>query len=72
MAGVNSVHIPYKGAGPALVDIIAGQVQMLFAIPAAAYAHVQAGKLRALAVSGEKRLARLPNLPTVRAANIKL
>src|SRR5438105_2544725 len=50
MAGVKIVHVPYNGAGPALIALIGGQVQMLFANPAAAYAHVQAGKLRALAV----------------------
>ena len=64
-AGVNIVHVPYKGAGPALVDLIAGQVQMLFSNPAAAYTHVQSGKLRALAVTGANRLSKLPNVPAV-------
>ncbi|MGZ5145649.1 MAG: tripartite tricarboxylate transporter substrate-binding protein [Burkholderiales bacterium] len=60
MARINIVHVPYKGAGPALIDLIGGQVQMLFANPAAAYGHVRSGKLRALAVTGDKCLSQLP------------
>ena len=65
MARVNITHVPYKGAGPALVDLLAGQVQIMFSNPAASAAHVRAGKLRALAATSEKRLPDFPELPTV-------
>jgi tripartite-type tricarboxylate transporter receptor subunit TctC len=65
MARVNIIHVPYKGAGPALVDLLAGQVQIMFSNPAASAAHVRAGKLRALAATSDKRLPDFPELPTV-------
>jgi tripartite-type tricarboxylate transporter receptor subunit TctC len=65
MAHVSITHVPYKGAGPALVDLLAGQVQIMFSNPAASAAHVRAGKLRALAATSEKRLPDFPDLPTV-------
>lgn len=68
MAGVRIVHIPYKGAGPALIDLMSGQVHMLFSNPAASYAHVKAGKIRALAVSGDKRSSKMPEIPTIAEA----
>ncbi len=67
-AGVKMVHVPYKGAGPAITDLIGGQVHALFANPAAAIAHVRSGKLRALAVTGEKRSVVMPEVPTVAEA----
>ena len=67
-AGVKMLHVPYKGAGPALTDLMGGQVQTLFANPAAAIAHVRSGKLRALAVTGEKRSTIMPEVPTVAEA----
>ena len=65
MARVNITHVPYKGAGPALVDLLAGQVQIMFSNPAASAAHVRGGKLRALAATSDKRLPDFPDLPTV-------
>jgi tripartite-type tricarboxylate transporter receptor subunit TctC len=65
MGGIRMGHIPYKGAGPALTDVIAGQVQVLITSPIAALPHVQTGKLRALATSGAKRNPALPDLPAV-------
>jgi tripartite-type tricarboxylate transporter receptor subunit TctC len=65
MAHVSITHVPYKGAGPALVDLLAGQVQIMFSNPAASAAYVRAGRLRALAATSEKRLPDFPELPTV-------
>jgi tripartite-type tricarboxylate transporter receptor subunit TctC len=65
MARVDITHVPYKGAGPALVDLLAGQVQIMFSNPAASAAHVRSGKLRALAATSEKRLPDFPELPTM-------
>jgi tripartite-type tricarboxylate transporter receptor subunit TctC len=68
MAGVRMLHVPYKGGGPALMDLIAGQVQILFATQLASWPHVQSGRIRALAVSTAKRPASLPGLPTIAEA----
>lgn len=69
-AGVAIVHIPYRGGGPALTDTIAGQVDMSFPVLSAAQGHVQAGKLRALGVTGTKRSPLLPNVPTIAEAGL--
>lgn len=63
--GIDIVHVPYKGAGPALQDVIAGHVQMMFAAVAASIGQIQDGTLRALAVTTRKRTAGLPDIPTV-------
>jgi tripartite-type tricarboxylate transporter receptor subunit TctC len=65
MAGVNIVHVPYRGVAPALTDLLGGQVQVLFANPAQSIHYVKAGKLRALAISTATRLETLPDIPTV-------
>lgn len=70
MAGVNIVHIPYKGTGPALTDVIGGQVQMIFGAILATLPHVKSGKLRGLAVTGAKRSDAAPDLPTVAEAGV--
>jgi tripartite-type tricarboxylate transporter receptor subunit TctC len=65
MAGVNIVHIPYKGSGAALLDVIGGQVQLMFATAASAMPQVKGGKLRALAVTSAQPSALAPGLPPV-------
>jgi tripartite-type tricarboxylate transporter receptor subunit TctC len=65
ITGVDLVHIPYKGAGPALTDVIAGQIQMMCTSPLAAMPHVKSGRLRALAMTGPKRSTFAPDVPTV-------
>jgi tripartite-type tricarboxylate transporter receptor subunit TctC len=69
-AGVPLVHIPYRGGGPALVDTIAGQVSLSFPVLSAAQPQVQAGKLRALGVTGSKRSPLLPNVSTIAEAGL--
>src|SRR5882757_3430992 len=65
MTGINIVHIPYKGAGPALTDLVGGQVQMMFTGISSTLPYVKAGRLKALGVSSEKRVPILPDVPTV-------
>jgi len=65
MTGVSMLHVPYRGAGPAVTDLIAGQVQVMFATMPSSIEYVRAGKLRALAVTSAARSAALPDVPTV-------
>jgi len=71
LAGVDYVHIPYKGGGPAVADLVSGQVQLMFATAASVIPHVKSGRLRALAVSTPARSATLPELPTISETAIK-
>lgn len=70
MAKVDMVHVPYRGTGAALVDLIAGQTQLVFAGVPGAAAHVRSGRLRALGVSTSTRLAVFPELPTIAEAGV--
>ena len=68
--GVEITHIPYKGAGPALNDVIGGQVGVMFDILGSSLPHIQSGKLVPLAVTSAKRTAQLPNVPTMAEAGV--
>ena len=69
-SGTKFIHVPYKGSGPAIQDVIGGQVDMMFDTSVVAGQHVQSGKLRALAVSSAKRLEAFPNVPTVAESGV--
>ncbi len=68
MAGINLTHVPYKGSGPALTDVLGGHIPVMFASSASVRAHVDSGRLRGLATTAAKRLAELPSIPTVAEA----
>ena len=70
-AKVDIIHVPYKGAAPALQDVIAGHVQMMFATAASVVPHIHDGKVRALAVTTLKRTAVLPQIATVDELGLK-
>src|SRR5207237_3593338 len=65
MTGCDMVHVPYKGAGPALVDLIAGQVHVLFDNLPSSAGHIRGGRVRALAVTSAERESSMPDLPPV-------
>jgi tripartite-type tricarboxylate transporter receptor subunit TctC len=65
MAGVRMVHVPYKGIAPAMTDLMSGEVQLMFGTVVALVPHIQAGKLRALAVTSRKRSSLLTDVPTL-------
>ena len=70
MAGVNIVHVPYRGSSPALIDLIAGQVQLMFATSASVSPHIKSGRLRALAVTSAQPSALLPGVPSIAASGV--
>lgn len=69
-AGVNLVHVPYKGSAAALLDLLAGRIQVMFDLPASFTSFMQSGKLRALAVASPRRFSQLPNVPTTTEAGL--
>jgi len=70
MAGVELQHVPYKGGGPAVADLLGGQVQLMFATLPTVLEHVRAGKLRALGVTTAQRFAGAPDIPTIAEAGL--
>ncbi len=69
--GVKMTHVPYKGGGPAMIDLLGGNIQLIFATAASAVGHIKAGKIRALAVTTLKRSPLVPDLPTVAETGLK-
>ena len=70
LAKVDMVHVPYKGSGPALIDLLGGQTQLMFSTMPPALPHVKSGRLRALGMTGTKRSLLLPDLPTIAEAGL--
>ena len=70
MAGVKIVHVPYKGGGPAMTDLVGGQVQLVFATTASAIPQIRAGRIKGIAVTTAKRSALMPELPTIGEAGL--
>jgi hypothetical protein len=71
LSGAKITHVPYKGAGPALIDVIGGQINMTFGSVISSLGHVRTGKLKALGVTSAKRARSLPDLPTIAEAGVK-
>ncbi len=69
-AEIKTQHIPYKGAGPALTDLLGGQIELYFSTAVTAIPHINSGKLKALAITGEKRMSVLPQVPTFEEAGL--
>jgi tripartite-type tricarboxylate transporter receptor subunit TctC len=71
MAGVDIVHVPYRGSAPAMTDLLGGQVNLMFNGVSPTLPHIKAGKLKVLAVTGEHRAAILPKVPTLAEAGVQ-
>ncbi|HEY9447866.1 MAG TPA: tripartite tricarboxylate transporter substrate-binding protein, partial [Burkholderiales bacterium] len=71
MAGTKMTHVPYKGGGPAMVDLVAGNIQLVFATAASAVPQIKAGRIKGLAVTTAKRSGLMPDLPTISEAGLK-
>lgn len=71
MAGVNALHVPYKGDTPAMTDVIAGHVSMMFITAVAAMPHIKSGKVRVLGIATNRRVPALPEVPTIAEAGVK-
>jgi len=71
MTGVSLTHVPYKGAGPAVQDLLGGQVDLFFTTPASVVSHIKADKLKGLAVTSNARLVSMPQVPTTRESDLK-
>jgi len=71
LGGVRMVHVPYKGGGPVMVDLLAGQVQIVFATAATAIPHIKSGRIRPLGVTTLKRAGMLPDIPTIAEQGLK-
>ena len=69
-AGTKMLHVPYKGGGPSIVDLLAGNINLIFATTASSIGHIKSGRIRALAVTTAKRSANVPELPTIAEAGL--
>jgi tripartite-type tricarboxylate transporter receptor subunit TctC len=70
-AGISVTHAPYKGAGPAIADLIGGHIQMMFVTPPLSMPHIRSGKLRPIGFAGPKRWSELPEVPVMAEAGIE-